>query len=249
MKVYIGLQFIFTILFAFNVPRPIILKLGKSTCTIQVHNREGKLATLIALHENEYTCINAFNALPNSSPFILYRILQQGTRLLEFKEKSKIYYFDPNRIFSRRGIIKTLKKYNTTYPKKIINKIAEFSNKILKISAIIHSTKHIIAIHNNTNGKFSAKTFNYYSHASKIYISKSKDPDDFFIVTQLSDFIFFKSQKQNVVLQSTSASDDGSLSIYCQKNGIPYINVEAQHGHKKHQIYMLLLCKKLLAKN
>lgn len=246
-KVYNCWLFTFIVLFAFKVPRPIVLKLGKAACTIHVHKKGGHLATLIALHESENTCIRAFNALPNSSPFVLYSISQKGKRLLEFKEKNKIYYFDPNRIFSRIGIIKTLKKYNTSYPKNIINKIAKFSNKILKTTAIKNSSKHIIAIHNNTNGKFSAKTFNYYSRASKMYISKSKDPDDFFIVTQLSDFIFFKRQNQNVVLQSKSAADDGSLSIYCQKNSIPYINAEAQFGHKKQQILMLLLCEKLLS--
>lgn len=234
-------------LFAFKVPRPIVLKLGHAACTIHVHKKGGNLATLIALHNNENTCIRAFNALPHSLPFVLYSISQKSNRLLEFKEKNKIYYFDPNRIFSRRGIIKTLKKYNTSYPKKIINKIAKFSDKILEVTAIKNLSKYIIAIYNNTNGKFSAKSFNYYSQASKIYISKFKNSDDFFIVTQLSDFIFFKRHNQNVVFQSKSAADDGSLSIYCQKNRIPYINVEAQHGHKKQQILMLLLCKKLLS--
>ena len=117
----------------------------------------------------------------------------------------------------------------------------------MEVTAIKNSSKYIIAIHNNTNGEFSAKSFNNYSHAAKVYISKSKDPDDFFIVTQLPDFIFFKRHNQNVVLQSKSAADDGSLSIYCQKNRIPYINVEAQYGHKKQQILMLLICQKLLS--
>ncbi len=111
--------FTFIMLFAFRVPRPIVLKLGNAACTIHVHKKGGNLATLIALHNNENTCIRAFNALPNSSPFVLYSISQKGNRLLEFKEKNKIYYLDPNRIFSRRGIIKTLKKYNTSYPKKL----------------------------------------------------------------------------------------------------------------------------------
>jgi hypothetical protein len=42
-----------------------------------------------------------------------------------------------------------------------------------------------------------------------------------------------------VVLQSANAIDDGSLSIYCQKNKLPYINIEAQHGQKAEQIKML----------
>jgi hypothetical protein len=246
-KVYPCWLLPFFMLFAFKVPEHIVLKLGNAACTVDVHKKGVKLATLIALHNNENTCVRAFDALPNSSPFVLYSISQLGNRLLEFKEKNKIYYFDPNRIFSRTGILKTLTKYNTSYPKSIINKIVEFSDKILEVTTIKNSSKYIIAIHNNTNGKFSAKSFNYYSHASKIYISKSKDPDDFFLVTQLSDFTFFKSQDQNVVFQSKSAADDGSLSIYCQQNRIPYINVEARFGHKKQQILMLLLCQKLIS--
>ena len=42
-----------------------------------------------------------------------------------------------------------------------------------------------------------------------------------------------------MVLQSINAIDDGSLSIYCQKNKLQYINIEAQHGQKEQQIKML----------
>ncbi len=174
LKVYTGWLFIFIMLFAFKDPKPVVLKLGNTACTIRVHKKGGNLATLIALHESENTCVRAFNALPISSPFVLYSISQKSNRLLEFKEKNKVYYFDPNRIFSRRGIIKTLKKYNTSFPKKIINRIAEFSNKILEIAAIKNSSKYIIAIHNNTNGKFSAKSFNYYPALQKFIFLNRK---------------------------------------------------------------------------
>ncbi len=233
--------------FAFKVPQSVILKLGNAVCTVHISQKIGNLATVIALHENEKTSIRAFNALPYSSAFVLYRISQNGHRLLVYKVKNKSFYFDPNRIFSKRGIIRTLNRYNNSYPKNIINKIAAFSNKVLRITTIRNSSKYIIAIHNNTNGKFSSKSFDNYSLASKIYISKAHVADDFFIVTKLSDFIFFKNEKQNVVLQSKSAADDGSPSIYCQENKIPYINVEARVGHRKQQILMLLLCKKLLS--
>jgi hypothetical protein len=246
-RLYTWLLFILNIFIGFREPKSVVLKLGNTACKILVHKKAGNVATLIALHENENTCLRAFNAISKSSAFVLYSISQKGNRLLEFKEKNKVYHFDPNRIFSRTGIIKTLKKYNTSYPKNIINKIVAFSNKILEVTTIKNSSKYVIGIHNNTNGNFSAKSFNYYSRAAKIYISKTRDPDDFFLVTQLSDFIFFKSKNQNVVFQSEAAADDGSLSIYCQKNRIPYINVEAQFGHKKQQIRMLLLCAKYLS--
>jgi hypothetical protein len=78
--------------------------------------------------------MRAFNGLSDTSPFLLCNISQKGNRLLEFKEENKVYYFDPNRIFSKTGILKTLKKYNAFYLKEITNKIANFSDKILEFT-------------------------------------------------------------------------------------------------------------------
>jgi hypothetical protein len=227
----------------------IIMQLGHAKCSIRVHQSKSTIATLIALHDNENTCIAAFEALPHSTPFALYELMQNGNRLLKYVYHNKSYYFDPNRIFSKEGIIKTLKKYNKSYPANLISKIKTFSDTILVIAGIKNSSRYIIALHNNTNGHFSVNSYKDSSDALMTYICKSQDPDDFFIVTKLSDFTFFKAQKQNVVLQSKSAKDDGSLSIYCQTHKVPYINVEAQNGHKEKQIDMLLLCKRLLTKS
>ena len=44
----------------------------------------------------------------------------------------------------------------------------------------------------------------------------------------------------NVVLQNNmKVTDDGSLSVYCGKQRIPYINVEAENGHLTEQKEML----------
>ena len=75
--------------------------------------------------------------------------------------------------------------------------------------------------------------------AEKVNINPSEDPDDFFLVTEISDFEYFKSLKRNVVLQSHDAFDDGSLSIYCERLERPYINIEAQDGHKSIQRSMI----------
>jgi hypothetical protein len=226
-----------------------ILQLGNTNCSIRIYQSKYAIATLIALHGNENTCIAASLALPHPALFTLYDLLENGNRLIKYSYNNKNYYFDPNRIFSKEGIMKTLKKYNKSYPENLIAKVKKFSEAILKIAAIKSSSKYIIAIHNNTNGHFSVNSYKNTTNASMTYISKSQDPDDFFLVTKLSDFNFFEAQKQNVVLQSKSAKDDGSLSIYCQNNKIPYINVEAQEGHKRKQTEMLLLCERLLTKS
>jgi hypothetical protein len=44
----------------------------------------------------------------------------------------------------------------------------------------------------------------------------------------------------NVVLQNnTTVEDDGSLSVYCGKNRISYINFESESGHFEEQIKMI----------
>ena len=61
----------------------------------------------------------------------------------------------------------------------------------------------------------------------------------FSLLTIKADFDFFRSKNFNVVLQNENAGDDGSLSVFCQKNQIPYINIEAQNGHKEKQMQMI----------
>ncbi len=246
MNVFRASVFFIFFLDLFQLNKDILLRLGTTKCIIHVYEKRRNAITVIRLHGNENTCIRAFFDLPSHKPFVLYQLSQSGKRLLKYKERGRIYFFDPNRMFSKNGIGKTLKKYNRHYPKSLVNKIYLFSQKVL-IIAEIKPSKHVIAIHNNSNGKFSVKTYPQYSTISRVFISPSKDPDDFFIVTREVDFKFFKKHGENVVLQSKYARDDGSLSIYCQGHHIPYINVEAQYGHIQHQKKMLLLCEKLLS--
>jgi hypothetical protein len=66
------------------------------------------------------------------------------------------------------------------------------------------------------------------------------DADDFVLTTDEKIFNHLKSKNINAVLQSHKVTtDDGSLSIYCSKKKIPYINIEAQHGHTAEQLRML----------
>lgn len=72
------------------------------------------------------------------------------------------------------------------------------------------------------------------------------DVDVFFLVTEQADFDYLKKQKQNVVLQSEKPTDDGSLSVYFEKNNIPYINIEAENEHNEKQIEMMKIIYGLL---
>lgn len=60
---------------------------------------------------------------------------------------------------------------------------------------------------------------------------------NFYLVTKIGDFLRLKSKGYNGVLQKSTATDDGSLSIYLAKND--YINVEAGYDQLIEQIKML----------
>ena len=109
----------------------------------------------------------------------------------------------------------------------------------------------MIALHNNSEGQYSALSYEkgaiYGSDAAAVFIADGTDPDDFFFVTETAVFDAIRGRGYNVVLQDNRrVSDDGSLSVYCGRAGVRYINVEAQHGHLEQQVAMLLALQGVL---
>lgn len=234
---------------SFIINTDIVFSLGKDNCVLKQHRKPGAVATLVNLHDNENTAIEAYQSLPDNLNLNLLEIEQAGNRLLKYKWGNKAYSFDPNRIFSKTAISKTLAANNKTYPTQLADKVNQFAEELLKQFTGNNKEKYLIALHNNTDGNFSISTYQGSDNTGKIFINKNLDPDDFFIVTLEQDFEKLRSENQNVVLQSINAEDDGSLSVYCQKNGIPFINIEAQHSHREPQAKMIQLVYNLLLKN
>jgi hypothetical protein len=66
------------------------------------------------------------------------------------------------------------------------------------------------------------------------------DADDFIYTTNLSFYKKLKAKEVNVILQDNKKYvNDGSLSVYCGVNDIPYINIEAQKGHFDEQLRLI----------
>ena len=63
--------------------------------------------------------------------------------------------------------------------------------------------------------------------------SQRNNIDDFILVTRQDDFVSLAGQGRNVILQSTSAPNDGSLSIALRSGR--YVNVEAQRATSGHR--------------
>ena len=192
----------------------------------------GEDALFLNLHENESTSvIAAKDYLKNRNGYFM-AIKHNGNRNLSFVLKGTRYQFDPNRMFTKEGRIANLKLLNKKYTNAAEETVEEFSDKII---SKVKDAKIVIALHNNTNGK--PLSVNSYEHR---YVNPSMDTDDFVLTTEKAIFEKLKAKKINTVWETTSSSsDDGSLAYYCSKKNIPYINVEAQAGHRWQQLKML----------
>lgn len=217
-------------------------QLGENTCRIAIMGTGSKIATFVALHENELAATKAYKSnVNNTQNTVFYELKQNGYRHLVYGFKGVSYHFDPNRIFSLIGIKNTVTKCNPTiktFPPEVVQGIKYFSDSLLNFILPANDGSYVVALHNNTNNNFSIFTYVKKRNAS-VYVNSSQDIDNFYIVTSKTDFEYFKSINKNVVYEKSIAFDDGSLSIYCFNNSIPYINIEVEIGKIDEQINLI----------
>lgn len=194
----------------------------------------------IQLHDNEETAQKAALKLLEEKNGIIISIENKGRRTISFSLKGKKYVFDPNRMFTEKGIRENLQRLGTYTPAAAVE-VQKFATAFLKS---IPQNAVIVAVHNNTDKNYSI--LSYYTDpqskqsAKTVYRNKNKDADDFFITTNEALFTSLKKENFNVVLQNNArAFDDGSLSVYMGKRNRIYVNVEAEHGHMTEQSIML----------
>ena len=73
-----------------------------------------------------------------------------------------------------------------------------------------------------------------------LHLGADQHRHDFFLVTARSHFDALAAAGYNVVFERLEDSlDDGSLSVYCARRAIPYINCEARHDAPEFQQKML----------
>lgn len=239
--------------FATNVKsESISIELGDTTIQIASYYKyktDHPKIVFFNMHDNENTAVEAANNFINQNKGYLIEIKAQNERLITFILNGRNYIFDPNRIFTDMGINGTLKKYNKTYSEEAFQAVKEFALRLKNI-LIQTDPKIIVTIHNNTNGKYSIHTYlpgnALANDAKRIHLNKDKDPDNFFFVTISLFFDYFAEKGFNVILQDNEkVIDDGSLSIYCTQQKIPYINIDVEHGYSEQQFEMIKEVDKL----
>jgi hypothetical protein len=194
---------------------------------------------IIQLHGNESTALEAARQTMDVKGGTLLRI-DHYHRNISFQLHGKRYAFDPNRMFSRKGIQASLQTYGN-YSLAAVNVIDAFARFFL---SKIPDSSLIIALHNNSDNQFSALSYRNnkeYAHvAADLNINEVLDPDNFYFFTDSKLFDRLRHLDYNAVLQNNSkAPDDGSLSIWCGRRNRRYVNIEAQMGDIAAQQTML----------
>lgn len=210
--------------------------LGTTTLPVKETRYTTKIPIrLIQLHSNETTAGEVTTAISEELGIDYLQIINEGKRLVDFQTKRQSYRFDPNRIFSKEGITASLKLHGQ-YSDEAFKAVSFLRDSLLQL---LDKDKTIVAVHNNTDGNFSL--FDYQKNGTGVVHQNSlHDADDFFITNDSTIFRRLKEKHFNVVLEyAGKLKDDGSLSIYCSRNNIRYVNVEAEHGHAKEQAEML----------
>ena len=152
---------------------------------------------------------------------------------------------DPNRIFSRSGSYRTLKKFKPEWSpgtlKPELDKLDKQRDIFLK-KIFPDSMGLIIAVHNNSRG-YSVKDELKFS--TKVSLNSKQSSKDFIICTYDGDFEKLAVGPYNVVLQNKMPTkDNGSLSWAALRNGVRYINVETRLGWRTKQEKMLEFIEK-----
>lgn len=225
------------------------LRLGDATVDVVISERPGSKHLFCNLHDDENTSVEAGLITLRRAGGRLVELRHGGKRDIAFRLDGGDFAVDPNRIFTPEGVRRTLAKLSRSTA-EAERAVGQFAGELLAIDAIERADV-VIALHNNTEGNYSAGSYQkgaiYAQDAADVFIKDGSDPDDFFFVTEAAVFEALRHRGFNVVRQDNrGVTDDGSLSVYCGRAGVRYINVEAQQGHLDQQVAMLSALEEVL---
>lgn len=227
--------------------KTIFYKIADNTIPIKIQQYgERSDIVFINLHDDEATSVDAAKRILEESGGLLIEIENNSQRNISFRLGAFIYKVDPNRIFSKEGITKSLSELGRT-SMKAIDEASKLGQRILQL--IPPDAGCIIALHNNTDDIYSIIDYTPGKERSadsrKVYINPDEDVDDFFLTTDNSLYEKIADKGFNTILQDNKrCTEDGSLSVYCGKRNMLYVNCETEHG-KSNQYYQMI--KELLS--
>jgi hypothetical protein len=222
----------------------VVFQIAETELRVHVTQRGENHLTMVNLHEDERTSVQAARVIQEKYGGRLIQLVQSGQRRPIFLLAGNRFTFDPNRIYSAAGLNATVRgPESVAVPKEAYAAVDEYASQFLDHFKL-GSQRALIALHNNDEERYSIRSYQpgapLEADTDEIFVNPAADPDDFYFVTDERFFRAFKEQGFNVILQDNRIRrDDGSLSVYSGRRGIPYINVEAQNEHFDEQVRML----------
>lgn len=151
-----------------------------------------------------------------------------NNRNIKFKHKNVEYQFDPNRIYTRKGVLDTLKNLGP-YSKEAENIVFTFGKWV---SGLL-SADRVIAVHNNLNKNYNILSYqdpkgNPIEGIRALNINPDLSPANFIYTTNSTLYVAAAEANMNAALQDKDIFDDGSYSVFAMKQGVDYVNIEAK---------------------
>jgi hypothetical protein len=235
-----------------KVPKPrveftfqkVVFQIAETELRVHVTQVGTNPLTMVNLHEDERTSVEAGRVVQQKHGGRLMQLVHSGERRPTFFMAGNRFTFDPNRIYSPTGVNSTVKgPESVPIPPEAYAAITDYAAQFVDFFKLGRQ-RALIALHNNAEEKYSIRSYlpggPFEADTDQIFVSHTADPDDFYFVTDDRFFRALKEQGFNVVLQDNRIKrDDGSLSVFCGRHRIPYVNVEAQNGHLVEQVRML----------
>ena len=169
--------------------------------------------------------------------------IKSKTREVPFKST----IIDPNRIFSRAGAYKALRKFKPDWSKSSLQNaldVIEDDRKLFLEAIMPRENALLISVHNNFRG------YNVHRekhNSQKTSIKSNQNPRDFIICTNDEDYKKLSKGPFNVVLQNKFPDkDDGSLSWEALRRDVRYLNIETRLGYLSMQKKMLKFIEETL---
>jgi hypothetical protein len=205
--------------------------------------RRGGAVVFFNMHDDENTSVSAGLDVLRARGGTLVELQHTGARNFLLRRDTARYAADPNRIYTDAGARATLERLGR-FDLCVHAGLRAFADTVLARTGL-DTARTVVTLHNNTDERYSARSYapgaEYAADAAAVYLHPGADPDDFFFVTERPLF--------NVVLQDNArVTDDGSLSVLAARRGQRYVNVEAQHGHRREQERMIHALLDVLAR-
>jgi hypothetical protein len=190
----------------------------------------------LVIHGNETTAKEVLREHMRTHAGTAY-IVRNDQRTIRVRELE----LDPNRMFSREGAEKNLRSLNPNATEAQLQRVLdELDRERAGLLSALQPPRGgvLIALHNNRE-TYSVQTEIPISDA--VSLVEPSRPRDFYLTTDPQDFEILRRSPYNAVLQSKAPpDDDGSLSRYCAKQGIRYVNNEVAIGEFERQREMVL---------